>query len=95
MHLCSKKGEKQRFSNYGDFKKSNTAANGPPLDFWVQNTLVHGRTACLTFPGQKRNFWKKLRFFNRFFEPAAQDCIFLGKIFFSICYFLLYAIELE
>jgi hypothetical protein len=57
--LCARKtankGEKRRFSNFGDFKKSKMAANGPLLDFWVQNTLVHGKTACLIFLGQKLN----------------------------------------
>jgi hypothetical protein len=64
-------GQKRRFSNYGGFKATNMAANGPPLDFWVQNTLVHGKTACLTFPGQKRNleeFLKKIAFFQPRFK---------------------------
>jgi len=73
--LCAqktaKKGKKRRFSNFGDFKKSKMAANGPPLDFWVQNTLVHGKTACLTFPGEKRNceeFLKKMSIFQPRFK---------------------------
>jgi hypothetical protein len=73
--LCARKtaknGEKRRFSNFVDFKKSKTAVNGPPLDFWVQNTLVHGKTACLTFPGKKLNleeFLKKMSIFQPRFK---------------------------
>jgi hypothetical protein len=58
MHCARKtvkKGEKQRFSNYGGFKAANMAANGPPLHFWMQNTLKYMKTACLIFLGTKRN----------------------------------------
>jgi hypothetical protein len=74
MHCAkktAKKGEKRRFSNYGGVEKSNMAANGPPLDFWVQNTLVHGKTACLTFPGREWNceeFLKKMSIFQPRFK---------------------------
>jgi hypothetical protein len=58
MHCArktAKKGEKRRFSSYGGVEKSNMAANGPPLSFWVQNTLKYMKNACLIFLGQKRN----------------------------------------
>jgi hypothetical protein len=58
MHCAqktAKKGEKRRFSNYGGYYVTNVTANGPPLYFRVQNTLVHWKTACLIFLGQKRN----------------------------------------
>jgi hypothetical protein len=55
VRKTAKKGEKRRFSNYGDFNAANMAANGPPLNFWVQNTLKYMKTACLIFLGQKRN----------------------------------------
>jgi len=74
MHCAQKtvkKGEKRRFSNFVDFNRANMAANGPPLYFWVPNTLVHVKTACLTFPGQKRNceeFLKKMSIFQPRFK---------------------------
>jgi hypothetical protein len=50
-----KKAKNDVFKFQHLWEKSNLAAIRPPLNFWVQNTLKYGKTACLIFLGQTRN----------------------------------------